>query len=139
MLNRFFPPDRIGLEDFPVVPCAIAAIVFEKLLAIVAIEPRQPVPRDGRIAMMDEMEIVVEKEEGEKPAILVDDGAIGDRRSRLMLDECANREDRQRRISEGQEVDERAHPRQPADPSEDRYEADQTKEPRSSHITIAAL
>src|SRR5262245_21616895 len=88
--------------------------------------------------MMDEMEIVVEKQECEEPAILVHDGSVADRLPRLMLDEGADRKHRKCRIREGDEVDERIDAAKPRHPDEDRDQADEMQQPCELDIAVAA-
>ena len=58
-------PEGVGSQDLEIVAEDIAAIHALPLLALLAVELRQMIPGHCRAFMMDEMQIVVEEDQGQ--------------------------------------------------------------------------
>ena len=81
MRHRILPPQQVAREDLAIRAIAVAAVAPQPLLAPPGVLRRQPVPRQPGIGVVHRMEVVVEEQDRQRPAIL-DDHAARRRRAR---------------------------------------------------------
>ena len=77
MRNRILGHQQVARRKAAIAGQDIAAIAGEVTVAVALVKGRQMVPSCIRVHVMDRVKVVVEKQKGQRPAILDHDGARG--------------------------------------------------------------
>ena len=136
MRHRILAPQQVAREDLAIGAIAVAAVAPQPLLAPPGVLRRQPVPGQPRVGVVHRMEVVVEEQDRQRPAVLDDHAARRRPLVRLMLEEGADAQDRERQPAAEEILPDRHRPHQ-RQPQHHRHHARQMQRPGLGHRPVA--